>query len=245
MKEQVLLNLTAQLTEMNSLIKKLNEDMQILRDENTRLKNENALLKEENEYLKKKLFGTKSETSHSLGFGQLSFFDEAETECEAELLEDISYKRRKKKHKDFLNIILEALPSEEVLLTLAEEERICPRCGHKLNRVGKEFVRNEVQFIPARLKVKKIYRETFECRNCKKEGNIMMIKTGIPAPVIPHFLSRKCGPYHEREICKWSPAIQAGSRMEKAGIRIKQGNDGKLDHHSLKGISDPAERKAS
>ena len=39
MKEQVLLNLTAQLTEMNSLIKKLNEDMQILRDENTRLKN--------------------------------------------------------------------------------------------------------------------------------------------------------------------------------------------------------------
>ena len=58
-------------------------------------------------------------------------------------------------------------------------------------------------------------------------------------------LSRKCGPYHEREICKWSPAIQAGSRMEKAGIRIKQGNDGKLDHHSLKGISDPAERKAS
>lgn len=186
MKEQVLLNLTAQLTEMNSLIKKLNEDMQILRDENTRLKNENALLKEENEYLKKKLFGTKSETSHSLGFGQLSFFDEAETECEAELLEDISYKRRKKKHKDFLNIRLEALPSEEVLLTLPEEERICPRCGHKLNRVGKEFVRNEVQFIPARLKVKKIYRETFECRNCKKEGNIMMIKTGIPAPVIPH-----------------------------------------------------------
>ena len=123
MKEQVLLNLTAQLTEMNSLIKKLNEDMQILRDENTRLKNENALLKEENEYLKKKLFGTKSETSHSLGFGQLSFFDEAETECEAELLEDMSYKRRKKKHKDFLNIRLEALPSEEVLLTLPRRRK--------------------------------------------------------------------------------------------------------------------------
>ena len=171
MKEQVLLNLTAQLTEMNSLIKKLNEDMQILRDENTRLKNENALLKEENEYLKKKLFGTKSETSHSLGLGQLSFFDEAETECEAELLEDISYKRRKKKHKDFLNIRLEALPSEEVLLTLPEEERICPRCGHKLNRVGKEFVRNEVQFIPARLKVKKIYRETFECSYTGRKQN--------------------------------------------------------------------------
>ena len=75
----------------------------------------------------------------------------------------------------------------------------------------------------------------------------MMIKTGIPAPVIPHSFAsaESVAQYHEREICKWSPAIQAGSRMEKAGIRIKQGNDGKLDHHSLKGISDPAERKAS
>lgn len=42
MEKQVLLNLTAQLTEMNSLIKKLNEDIQILEDENTHLKNENA-----------------------------------------------------------------------------------------------------------------------------------------------------------------------------------------------------------
>ena len=27
---------------------------------------------------------------------------------------------------------------------------------------------------------------TYECRNCKKSGNIMMVKTGIPSPVIPH-----------------------------------------------------------
>ena len=73
-----------------------------------------------------------------------------------------------------------------MILTLDEDERICPQCGHKLNRVGKEHVRSEIQFIPARLVVKDIYRETFECRNCKKEGNIMMVKPGIPAPVIPH-----------------------------------------------------------
>ena len=41
------------------------------------LKNDNTLLKEENNYLKRKLFGTKSEINHSLGFDQLSFFDEA------------------------------------------------------------------------------------------------------------------------------------------------------------------------
>ncbi len=80
----------------------------------------------------------------------------------------------------------------------------------------------------------------------QKEGNIMMIKRAYQHQSYRILLpQQKNGPYHEREICKWSPAIQAGSRMEKAGIRIKQGNDGKLDHHSLKGISDPAERKAS
>lgn len=36
------------------------------------IQKENKNLKEENEYLKRKLFGTKSETSKSLGFEQLS-----------------------------------------------------------------------------------------------------------------------------------------------------------------------------
>ena len=50
------------------------------------LKNDNTLLKEENNYLKRKLFGTKSEINHSLGFDQLSFFDEAEQECDEDVL---------------------------------------------------------------------------------------------------------------------------------------------------------------
>lgn len=45
------------------------------------IQKENKNLKEENEYLKRKLFGTKSETSKSLGFEQLSLFDEAEAEA--------------------------------------------------------------------------------------------------------------------------------------------------------------------
>lgn len=104
MDEQIVLNLTKQIAEMTSLLTRLNEEIQKLREENMALKkeneslkNENALLKEEVEYLKKKLFGTKSETSRSLGIEQLSLFDEAERECEPELLEEISYKRRKKK----------------------------------------------------------------------------------------------------------------------------------------------------
>lgn len=37
---------------------------------------------------------------------------------------------------------------------LEEDERTCSQWGHKLYRVGKEYVRSEIQFIPARLYVK-------------------------------------------------------------------------------------------
>lgn len=171
-------SITKQLNEMALLVEKLTIEVQ-------ELKNENALLKEENEYLKKKLFGTKSEKAKALGIEQFSFFDEAEQECDPALLEEISYKRAKKKKKN-LDVKLGDLPCIEEVLCLPDDDKACPRCGNELNSVGKEFVRREVQYIPAKLIVKKIYRMTYECRNCKKGGNIMMVKTGIPAPVIPH-----------------------------------------------------------
>lgn len=179
MENNELIQISKQLSDMMNLIQNLNETI-------NDLKNDNALLREENAYLKRKLFGTKSETSHSLGFDQLSLFDEAENECEPDLLEEVSYQRRKKKHKDQLKLKLDSLPHEEIILSIPEEDQICSRCGHKLNKVGREFVRYEVQFIPARLVVNDIYRETYECRSCRKTGNIMMVKAGIPAPVIPH-----------------------------------------------------------
>ena len=63
--------------------KQLYADMMTVYDELKKqvelLQQENFLLKETNEYYRKKLFGTKSETARSLGFEQLSLFDEAET----------------------------------------------------------------------------------------------------------------------------------------------------------------------
>lgn len=130
---------------------------------------------------------------------------------------------------------LESLPSEEVLLTLDEDERVCSQCGHGLNRIGKEFVRNEVQFIPARLVVKKIYRETFECRDCKKEGNIMMIKPGIPAPVISHSFASAESVAHvmKEKYVNGDAIVSTRSRVEDIGVRTKQSHDGKLDYHKF------------
>lgn len=56
-------------------------------------------------------------------------------------------------------------------------------------RVGEEFVRTEVQFIPAKLKVIDHYRETYECRACRKRGTPYMEKAPVPYPPVMHSLA--------------------------------------------------------
>lgn len=77
-------------------------------------------MREENAYLKRKLFGTKSEKiAHSMD--QLSF-DEAENECEPELLEDISYTRAKKKQKGKIDIKLDNLKHVKKFMILMKRQ---------------------------------------------------------------------------------------------------------------------------
>ena len=153
------------------------------------IQKENKNLKEENEYLKRKLFGTKSETSKSLGFEQLSLFDEAEAEANPDeeqfILEEVKF-NKKKKYKGQLDDKLSKLPHIEVIMTLPESELVCPVCNSKLVPVGKKFVRHEIEFIPAKLKVRDVYTTTYECRKCRTNGKSVMKSPGIPEPVIPH-----------------------------------------------------------
>ena len=73
------------------------------------IQKENKNLKEENEYLKRKLFGTKSETSKSLAFEQLSLFDEAEAEANPDeeqfILEEVKFNKKKKYKGQLGNVI--------------------------------------------------------------------------------------------------------------------------------------------
>lgn len=67
---------------------------------------------------------------------------------------------------------------------LAEEDRFCETCGTALVSVGEEFIRTEIEFIPAKVRVIGYYYETFECRTCRKNGNHYMEKSPMPYPVI-------------------------------------------------------------
>lgn len=168
------------------------EQIKTLENRITELEKENRLLLETVHHLTRKLYGRSSEKTSVLSLGQMSIFNEAETEADPKAKEP-DLKRvegyQRKKAKDGRMELLENLPHEKKLCTLVEEQRFCETCHTPLKSVGEEFVRTEVEYIPAKLRVIDIYRETFECRNCRKNGLPYMEKSPMPDPVIQHSLA--------------------------------------------------------
>lgn len=59
----------------------------------------------------------------------------------------------------------------------------------ELRSIGREYVWEEVEFIPAHLKVRKIYRHAYECPTCKLDGADVIVKAETSEPVIPKSLA--------------------------------------------------------
>src|SRR5699024_7429085 len=96
---------------------------------------------------------------------------------------------RKRKYAGQREELVKNLPHSKVLHTIDEREQICDKCGSTMVKVGEEFVRTEVQFIPAKLKVIDHYRETYESRSCRKNGTPNIEKAPVPYPPVLHSLA--------------------------------------------------------
>lgn len=149
-------------------------------------------LKEEVDLLRKKLFGTSSEKRVLDIPGQLNFFNEAELEqdpalVQMEELEASSPEKTPKKRKARATDAerFKGIPVEKEYLDLSEKEKKCAVCGTALKQIGEEFVRRELVFIPARLKVREYYSRNYECPQCSQHG-IPVIKEGKDGR--PHML---------------------------------------------------------
>ncbi len=156
------------------------------------LEKENKRLQETVQFLTQKLYGKSSEKTASLPVGveQLSLFDEAETAASRTAPEPTigqiqSYQRKKQVGERAE--LLQDLPHEKQLCQV--QDRCCGVCHSELVLVGEAFVRTEVEFIPARVQAIDIYRETLECRTCRKEDKPQMKKATVPAPVIQHSMA--------------------------------------------------------
>ncbi len=124
-------------------------------------------------------FGKSSEVS----LNQLGLFNETEQtieeddpEAEQEL---ISYTRKKPKRKP----LPKDLPRETIVHDIADEDKHCDCCGHELHCMGEE-TSEQLEFIPASIKVIEHIRPKYSCRHCEQQGTDVAIKIA-PVPPTP------------------------------------------------------------
>lgn len=171
----------------------VSEQMATLENRISELEQENKRLHETVAYLTRKLFGKSSEKTSALSLGQESLFDEAEVEADPKVpepdLKEEANKYQSKRFKGQRKELLKDLPRTKRLCQLVDEDRVCETCEDELVLVGEEFVRTELEFIPAQVRVIDYYRETFECRTCRKNDEPYMEKSPVPDPVILHSMA--------------------------------------------------------
>ncbi len=89
--------------------------------------------------------------------------------------ETITYTRQKPKRKP--------LPAHFPRQTIVHdiEDKTCDCCGHDLHRIGEE-TNEQLEFIPAQVKVIEHVRPKYGCRHCERQGTEVKIRI---APVAP------------------------------------------------------------
>ena len=165
--------------------------------ENSELKSELENLRKQIACLKKAVYGPKSEKTEvilkdSQQMPLEGVFNEAETEEHKE--ESVTVPEHKRKKKRSREEIIGNLPTEEVVHYV--EDRSCDVCGSEMTAVGKEFVRDELVYVPAKLFVRKHYSEVLKCTKCGADESrdaenedvekCRFKKADVPAPLIPH-----------------------------------------------------------
>lgn len=189
---------------------------QSVQQENTSLKSENLLLQQENSNLKVKvenqqlqinslnraLFGSKRESTpkqeENLVEGtQCSMFgvpeDEEIQKQVKEKTEEITVYRKKKNTKNPAGIKKAELKNietvtEEYILNSKEEK--CPVCCSEIKQIGKKVVRQEIEYVPAKLKLKNYVQYVYKCVNCgtdkSEKDTPTIVKAKLPFPLLTH-----------------------------------------------------------
>ena len=143
--------------------------------------------------LRKEKFGPSSEKTVKPNEEQLSLFNEAEVEADGLTISEPI----KKSVKGYLRIdartkreeLLKDLPVVEIECDVPAEEQFCIRCGKALKRIGKETVREELEYIPAKIQIVRYVRWSYGCPSCKCTGQSYIVKAQTPTSLMNHSLA--------------------------------------------------------
>jgi len=175
----------------------------------------------------KKQFGSSSEKTKREDFdGQLNLFNEPEVEYSENIKEPtrIESHTRAKKQKGHKEELLKNLEVIEINCELHENERSCPWCNTQMKPIGKETVREEVQYIPAQLKVLRYIRYAYECPACRKDGTPVVVKAYVPEPVMKHSLASASTVAHVmyQKYVNALPLYRQEKEWEQLGVAISR-----------------------
>jgi len=188
-----ILQLNQTIQALNQLIASQQEAINSAKEREEEHVRQESALKEQIDYLTKKLFGSSSERRMDDVSGQLNLFDEAETSQnpdESEPVIETVVKEHTRKPKAPLSEKLKGIPVEEIPVEVPDVEKICPQCGTPLELIGKEDIRHEMEYIPAKVKIKKYISLHYGCPECKNTDEPYIIKGQLEKkPLMKHSLA--------------------------------------------------------
>lgn len=144
-------------------------------------------------HARKSLFGVSSEVTSR---GQMSLFETTQ-ELAKELFKEqkkitVPRYERTARQPGVRAEMLAGLPKEIEEFIISPEET-CSICNNELKIIGKKLIRTEVEFIPAKLKVKQIVQQVAKCTKCgtaeSENPKDHFQKAAVPNSVLPHSIA--------------------------------------------------------
>ena len=182
--------------ELMALLRQSEERCATLEKENRELRQKMDRLTEQFLNAQRAQYGQSSEKKvYVMREGeQLFLFNEAEAEqnpkAEEPTIEDVTVAAHKRKAKRSYEELTKGLPEEEILLELTGDQLKCEKCGGTFKLIGKKYVKSEIIYIPASVKLLKYYACTYACDRCEKEtGFAHLVGTTAPPSLMKHSLA--------------------------------------------------------
>ena len=188
------------------------------------LEAENRWLKEQFKLAQHRQFGSSSEKMTALLQNELIFneaeatLDSAPVEVEAEV---VTY-TRKPKSTGHRQEMLEDLPTETIEYKLPEDEQVCAQCGGHLHEMSTQ-TREEIEIIPARVKVIRHVQSIYSCRNCEKnEISVPIVTAPAPKALIAKSLASPSAVAYimSQKFVESLPLYRQEKHFERLGIEL-------------------------
>ena len=171
-------------------------------------------------------FGSSSEKAKYVladGYDQESLFNEAEIFANEDEPEPTIIEKHTRKPKRTKAELAKDLPVEKVVIDIPEYERNCDICHGDLKLIGEEFVRSELNVIPAKAFIVETYTKNYCCDDCHNETDeANIIKPKPPEPVVKRGLASPSSVAYTmyEKYCNAMPLYRQSKSWENFGLKI-------------------------